>query len=499
MEPLSRRTVLVLGAVGAVAVVGGGAVLWNQTRAGAPAPPPTPASPTESSAAESAGSLHEPDELWSTGGRLDLTLTAASAGVVVGGAQVRALTYNGSLPGPTLRVRAGDRIALAFRNELDAPTNLHTHGMVVSPEGNGDNPFLAIEPGTAFAYDIRLGADHPPGVFWYHPHHHGNAADQLFGGLYGAIVVDDELPIESTRERLLMISDIAFDSAGDIRAASPMDRMLGREGDVVMVNGQVGATLQAHPGDLERWRVINACSSRFLRLRLDGQRLMLLGVDSGRYPEPRELDEIDLAPGNRADLMVTAVEGDSVLRTLPFDRGQVGGMGRMQGSTSASAAVDLLTVTVSGAPNTVRTATPVRAAQRDLRLERTTARRTLTLAMGGMAGMGMGAGMAFTIDGKEYDHARIDTEIAHGAIEEWTLVNTSTMDHPFHLHVWPMQLIEVGGVPITATEWRDVVMVPARSRAVVRIAFAGLTGRTVYHCHILDHEDNGMMGVIHTA
>ena len=275
--------------------------------------------------------------------------------------------------------------------------------------------------------------------------------------------------------------------------------MLGREGDVVMVNGQVGATLQAHPGDLERWRVINACSSRFLRLRLDGQRLLLLGVDSGRYPEPRELDEIDLAPGNRADLMVTAVEGDSVLRTLPFDRGQVGGMGRMQGSTSASAAVDLLTVTVSGAPNTVRTATPVRAAQRDLRLERTTARRTLTLAMGGMAGMGMGSGMAFTIDGREYDHARIDTEIAHGAIEEWTLVNTSTMDHPFHLHVWPMQLIEVGGVPISATEWRDVVMVPARSTTVVRIAFAGLTGRTVYHCHILDHEDNGMMGVIHTA
>ena len=125
-----------------------------------------------------------------------------------------------------------------------------------------------------------------------------------------------------------------------------------------------------------------------------------------------------------------------------------------------------------------------------------TGRRTLTLAMGG--GMGMGA-MAFTIDGKQFDEGRIDTEIEYDALEEWTLVNTSTMDHPFHLHVWPMQLVEVAGVGITPTDYRDVVPVPAGASTVVRIAFSGLKGKTVYHCHILDHEDLGMMGVINTA
>ncbi|MGW9629863.1 hypothetical protein ACWGST_04110 [Agromyces sp. NPDC055520] len=106
-----------------------------------------------------------------------------------------------------------------------------------------------------------------------------------------------------------MISDIAFDGA-DVHVASAGERTLGREGGLVMVNGQVGATLIARPGERQRWRIINACSSRYLRLRLDGQRMQLLGVDTGRYAEPQDVDEIVLAPGNRADVMMTAVRGD---------------------------------------------------------------------------------------------------------------------------------------------------------------------------------------------
>ena len=496
MEPLSRRNVLILGAVGTAAVVTGGIVLWSQTQGGSPAPPGTRSanpSPTESQAAGSSGTLREPEVLTSADGRLDLTLTAALTDVTVAGAQVRALTFNGSLPGPTLRVRPGDRITLAFRSELDAPTNLHTHGLVVSPEGNSDNVFVMIEPGATFEYEYQLDDDHPPGLFWYHPHHHGNSAEQLFGGMFGAIIVEDPGPIEVARERLLLISDIAFDATGDLHVASAIERMLGREGDIVMVNGQTGATLVAQPGERERWRVVNACSSRHLRLRLDGQRLQLLGIDAGRYAEPAEVDEIVLLPGNRADLIVTAVEGSSVLRTLPFDRGSMGGMGRPQSATTGA---DLLTFTAAGVSSPATAPVPAQPSQRDLRREPMTGQRTLTLAMGGPGGIG---GMAFTIDGKEFDEARVDTEIAHGALEEWTLVNTSTMDHPFHLHAWPMQLIEVDGVPIAGTDWRDVVPVRARSSTVVRIAFEGLTGRTVYHCHILDHEDNGMMGVVRTA
>jgi FtsP/CotA-like multicopper oxidase with cupredoxin domain len=499
MEPLSRRGVLILGATGAAVAVGGGLALWSQLQGGSVAPLPTASAPAERPpTGESIGTLREPEILSSSAGRLELTLTAAMTDVSIGGAQVRALTYNGSLPGPTLKVRPGDRIALTLRNELGATTNLHTHGLVVSPEGNSDNVFVMLEPGETFDYEYRLGLDHPPGVFWYHPHHHGHVADQLFAGLYGAIIVDGDPLVESTRERLLVISDIAVDAAGTVRTASQMDRMLGREGDIVMVNGQTGRTMSAQPGDLERWRIVNACSSRYLRLRLDGQKLQLLGMDSGHYEAPMDVQEIEMMPGNRADLLVTATAGTSVLRTLPFDRGGMGraGMGGAGAPSSATTGADLAAFVVSGA--TASRTEPVVAPtpQRDLRLEEMSGSRTLTLGMGGGGGMG---GMAFTIDGKRFDEGRIDTEVPYDSLEEWTLVNTSTMDHPFHLHVWPMQLIEVAGVSITATDYRDVVPVPAGASTVVRIAFSGLTGKTVYHCHILDHEDLGMMGVINTA
>ncbi|WP_448812251.1 multicopper oxidase family protein [Agromyces bauzanensis] len=496
MEPVTRRNVLILGGVSAAALVGGGLLVWSEVQRGEPEPPATtPAtgpSPTATPPEEDTGTLAEPEVLESSGGLLALTLTAALTDVVVAGRQVRALTFNGSLPGPTLRVRPGDRIALTFRSELDAPTNLHTHGLVVSPEGNSDNVFVMIEPGAGFDYEYELGGDHPPGVFWYHPHHHGNSAEQLFAGLYGAIIVDDEEPIPSTRERLLIISDIAFDGA-EVHVASAGERTLGREGDLVMVNGQVGATLAAKPGERERWRIVNACSSRYLRLHLDGQRMQLLGVDAGRYAEPRDVDEIVLTPGNRADVMVTAAEGTSVLQTLPFDRG---GMGMFGSPPSATTGADLLTLNVAGAPAPAPSFAVPLPTTRDLRTEQMSGARTITLAMGPGGG---GGGLSFTIDGREFDHERIDAEVAHGALEEWTIVNSSPMDHPFHLHVWPMQLVEVAGQPVDHVDWRDVVPVPARSRTVVRIAFEGLTGKAVYHCHILDHEDNGMMGTIRTA
>jgi FtsP/CotA-like multicopper oxidase with cupredoxin domain len=393
-------------------------------------------------------------------------------------------------------VRAGDRIAVSLENRLSSPTNLHTHGLHVSPQGNGDNPLVMIRPGETFDYDYQLPDTHPPGVYWYHPHHHGLAADQVFGGLYGAIIVEDPDPIATSRERVVIISDMTFDASGQIAQATQMDRMAGREGSMILVNGQVFPRLAAKPGERERWRVVNACTSRYLKLRLDGQKLQLLGKDSGRFRAPEDVDEVLLAPGNRADLLVTASAGTSILRTLAVDRGSAGAM---MGSGPRSSGASLATLTVAGASAPAAPAVPGQPAPRDLRSATLTGRRTLTLAMGG-AGIGMGSGMmGFTIDGKSFDPARVDTAVTVGAIEEWTLRNTSTMDHPFHLHVWPMQVIEQGGQPTGTPLWQDVVNVPAHSETRVRIAFEDFTGTTVYHCHILDHEDNGMMGTIETS
>jgi FtsP/CotA-like multicopper oxidase with cupredoxin domain len=481
VQPISRRNVLLLGGLGAAGVIVGGVGLLSGL----------------TSDFDTAGGqrLVNPKSLRSAGGRLRVELAAAEGPVRIAGRQATALTYDGGLPGPTLFVRAGDLLQVTVNNRLNAATNLHVHGLHVSPRGNGDNPLLTIEPGASFDYEYRLPQDHPPGVYWYHPHHHGNTADQVFGGLYGAIIVEDPAPIPAARERVLVISDISLDSAGHVSRASPMDAMMGREGAMVLVNGQRNPTASATASQRERWRVVNACSSRYLKLRLDGQRLQLLGMDSGRLSTPQDVDEVTLLPGNRADLLVTAEAGTSVLRSLPVNRGSAAGM--MGAGPASSQGADLLTLRVTKNNGASITPAPVpkQSASRDLRTEPLTAHRELTFSMG--TGMGMGADMMMaTIDGKQFDHERVDTIVQSGAVEEWTLTNTSPMDHPIHLHVWPMQLIDQPGAGEDSPVWRDVVNVPAFRSVRVRIPFEDFTGKTVYHCHILDHEDNGMMGII---
>ncbi|MBT1003903.1 multicopper oxidase family protein [Paenarthrobacter sp. DKR-5] len=482
MRPVRRRTALILGGAGtAAALTGAAGLLWGAGSGYQPT---------------GGQVLSEPEVLRSSNGSLRVRLRASQAQARIAGTNATVLTYNGSVPGPTMFLRPGDRVNVTLENGLQNPTNVHVHGLHVSPQGNSDNVLLSADPGTSFEYEYRLPADHPPGVYWYHPHHHGMVADQVFGGLYGAIIVEDPHPVPVARDRVMVISDISLNSDGKVAAVSAMEKMMGREGSLVLVNGQLNPQLSAKPAERERWRIINACTARYLNLRLDGQRLQLLGLDSGRYQNPRDVEEVLLAPGNRADLLVTAAPGTAVLRTLPVDRGSAGSMmgsgtGGQQGRTDANGTV-LATYAVSGEPALSAQPLPAQPAPRDLRSAAVTARRELTFSMG----MGMGSGMSFTFNGKPFDPARVDTTVPAGALEEWLLTNTSPMDHPFHLHVWPMQIIETASGPVSGPEWQDVVNVPARSSVRVRIAFDDFTGKTVYHCHILDHEDSGMMGLI---
>ncbi|MBG6214027.1 FtsP/CotA-like multicopper oxidase with cupredoxin domain [Cryobacterium sp. CAN_C2] len=418
--------------------------------------------------------------------------------MTIAGRDVRALSYNGGVPGPTLRVRAGDTLSVSLRNGLADPSNLHVHGLHVSPENNGDNMFVTVAAGDSFDYEYELPSNHPPGVYWYHPHNHGFVADQVFGGLYGAIIVEDPDPIPAGRERVLVISDITLDSSGTIPASTAMEKMSGREGDLVLVNGQLTPSMTARPGERERWRIINACVSRYLRLRLDGQQMSLLGIDSGRFEAAREVTEVVLAPGNRADLLVAGTAGTSVLRAHTSNRGTSGGM--MMGGGRSAGADDIALATLTVAGDTVDTvaAVPGQPVPRDLRAATVTARRELIFAMGmggNMGGMGGGM-MSATINGQVFDATRVDTTVQFDSVEDWLLTNTSPLDHPMHLHVWPMQIIEQSGQPVDTIMWQDVVNIPARSTVRVRIAFDDFSGRTVYHCHILDHEDSGMMGII---
>lgn len=156
--------------------------------------------------------------------------------------------------------------------------------------------------------------------------------------------------------------------------------------------------------------------------------------------------------------------------------------------------VFLASLIVAGEATAEIAGIPDQPIPRDLRSMAVAARRELVFAMG-MGGMG-GAMMSSTINGRAFDASRVDETVKFGSVEEWLLTNTSTLDHPLHLHVWPMQIVEQGGQAAKTVIWQDVVNIPARSTIRVRIAFDDFSGRTVYHCHILDHEDAGMMGIL---
>lgn len=480
---MSRRAALGLMGLGA-ATVAAGTAGWITTSDGSRLEPVT------------GQPLRDPSEMRSAGGRLALELTAG-VGTVLAGQRTRALGYNGSSPGPTLRVRPGDEIALRLRNELDQPTNLHTHGLRVSPEGNSDNPFLRIDPGTAFDYRITVPSDHPTGTFWYHPHHHGTVADQLYGGLAGALIVDSDAEPPVSAGHTVLITDTTLDADGGVVTPDPMQRMAGRQGELLLVNGQHQPVIDAAAGDVQRWRVINACSSRALALRLDDHVLTQIALDGAYLPAPAARDRVLLAPGNRADVLVRPTRpGTYALRAEPDDRGTTA-MGMNPGGTATTSTTTLATLTVTSA-ETAPAALPATPVPDSTPSGPITGRRQIAFTMGMGGGMGgNGPGMTFAIDGRPYDPDRTDQSVTLGSIEEWTITNPTPMAHPFHLHVWPFEVLATSaGTPPTGT-LQDVVLVPARGWVRVRIPFTAQPGRSVYHCHVLDHEDAGMMATVH--
>ena len=491
-EPISRRRALGLIGLGAAGVAVG-ATGWA-TGLGAPS------TGSRLAPAASGQDLAEPPVITSRDGLLEVQLIAA-AGVRLAGRDTLAWGFNGTSPGPTLRLRAGDRLQVRLVNHIDQPTNLHTHGLHVSPSGNGDNPFVTVDPGNNFDYSIQIPADHPAGTFWYHPHRHGTVADQIFAGLAGALLVDGGpdpgLPV--TADRVLLVTDTTLDGAGRVASPNAMARMMGREGELVLVNGQHQPVITTPQGAMERWRVINGCVSRVLALRLDAHRLTQVALDGVFLAAPVERDRVVLAPGNRADVLVRPTGGGRyALLSEPYDRGSVGMMGDMMGGApSARGPVTLATLAAAGPATTSRL--PATLPTPPIPQAPVARQRQLTFAMG-MGGMGIGGmGMAFTIDGRTFDPDRDDHTIQRDTIEEWTVVNTSPMDHPFHLHAWPFQLMAASTGPVPAAARQDVVLVPAQGWVRLRVPFVDYSGRSVFHCHILDHEDLGMMGTVNVV
>lgn len=452
--------------------------------------------------------------LTSADGQLSLDLVAAPHAVSIGGRSAQLLTYNRQVPGPTLEVQAGDAVHIRFTNGLDTPTNLHFHGLHIPPTGEADNPFRPVAPGETVEYRFTVPADHPGGLFWYHPHHHGRVAAQVFGGLAGALIVRgavDQLPeIQAAPETVLVLQDFDLDRRGRLREPMPMFRRWGRQGNVVAVNGNATAALTVPANGLLRLRLLNASASHIYRLALDHP-WQLIGLDGHPLRQPQPWGDCLLAPGERAEFLIPGTEapGTYTLQSLPYDRGIAAMMQGMHGpggghgsgghgyqSRWDTEALPLAQLTYGPlvAKIALPTALPAPADLADAMVKDRS--QGIISQREFIFDHGIHQGQFFLINGQGFDPNCIDTTVTLGTVEDWRIVNKAGMDHPFHLHTNAFQVLRRNGEPEPFPVWKDTVNVPAYGSVDLRVAFRDFPGKTIYHCHILDHEDQGMMAVL---
>jgi FtsP/CotA-like multicopper oxidase with cupredoxin domain len=447
--------------------------------------------------------LPNPPEIVARDGVLQGTLTVAPARVTVAGRSVVSNVINGSYLAPTLRVRPGDTIALKAVNRIGKalnidgpePTNIHYHGMDVSPIPPGDSVFIRIRPKTGYRYRVPIPADHPLGLHWYHAHVHHFVEDQIGSGVSGMLIVDGFIErqypeLAGLRQRVMVFKDFTFAGFQD---GQPRSKSL---------NGYADPPIRARPGEFQIWEIGNLGADAFFDLQLAGHLFWVIERDGNLVLDPVRQARLFLPPGARATVVVQAgAPGRYALRSLNVDTGPQG---------DPNPQVKLGTFIVGGEP--VGGGAKIRARLRQgpvdpkaiqpnpVELAKARIERTRYVDFSESAD-----GNTFYINNKTYNENRVDTTVRLGHVEKWIIRNFSGEHHVFHLHQTEFLVTKVTGGPsdVLGLGMRDVVNVPyARDgkpgMAEIIIPFTNpvMVGEFVYHCHIVGHEDAGMMANI---
>lgn len=441
------------------------------------------------------------------------------------GTPSRTLGYNGSYLGPTLRVHRGDDVTIAVTNALDVDTTVHWHGLLIPGELDG-GPHQVIAPGAT--WQPTLPIRQPAATLLYHSHVHGLTAEQVYSGLAGVLLVSDDeerglgLPSDYGVDDLpLVIQDRQFEDGRLVIPSGMMIAMQGRRGDTILVNGAPNAVARV-PNRLVRLRLVNASNARVYDFSFSDRRSFhWIGTEGGLLERSVELQSLPLAPGQRAELLVSFADGRPVsLITGPdtdgSTMGMMDGMGEM-GRTEGAGARSVLRFSpqpmsqtdASGAiPDLLVSRARPDAANVDQRR-----RLILNMGMGmgvgggmgsdmemgdgmGMGGqMGSGGGMAFAINGRPFAMDRIDERVKLGTTEIWE-VSGEMMRHPIHIHGVHFDVLSRGGrAPDLLDQGpRDTVLAQEPVELLIRFDQPATNAPFMYHCHILEHEDNGMMG-----
>jgi FtsP/CotA-like multicopper oxidase with cupredoxin domain len=414
-----------------------------------------------------------------------------------GHAETAVWAYDGTVPGPALRVRQGEPVRITVINKLGKDTTVHWHGIRL-PNAMDGVPGLTqkpIRPVESFVYEFA-----PPdaGTFWYHPH--ADTLQQLGRGLAGALIVEEHEPVAVDRDVLWLIEDWRLDDRGQIAPGfgNRMEAgMSGRIGNTVTLNGRVPDRVSVKAGERVRLRVVNAALARIVGLRFEGHKPVVVAYDGQPCdPHPPEGDRLVLGPAMRADLIVD-MEGKPGQTYRVIDDFYQGDLAYklVDLAYDAQSAVREHREQLPKLPSNSLPDPDLDAAERhEIALQGG--------MMGGMGGMGMSGhgdatwamnGMSMTGDGHPNMPQLLTLKRGQSCV--LALRNETAWWHPMHLHGHSFRVISRNGKPNSIREWRDTVLVPARESA--EIAFvADNPGDWMFHCHVTDHQEEGMMSVL---
>ncbi|WP_251129516.1 MULTISPECIES: multicopper oxidase domain-containing protein [unclassified Exiguobacterium] len=390
------------------------------------------------------------------------------------GKSTETLGYNGNLLGPMLELPKGKTVVIDTINRLDEPTTFHWHGLVIPAEMDG-GPHQAVAAGDRA--QVRLDIDQEPSTLWFHPHPMGATAEQVYKGLAGLLYVTDDaqsgLPNDYGVDDIpLIVQDRLFTKDGELDYDAHMN-VDGTTGDTILANGAINTTFDVQTETL-RVRLVNGSNARDFDFTLsNGENMTQIAADGGLLEQPVSLKTISLTPGERAEVLIdfSEIEDDVALEAdgVSFTTFRVGELDKTS--------IDI--------PTSKKTLTPVN----------TKTDRQLTL---------FGMGNMVSINGDTYDPDRIDIKVKQGDTEIWEIENKPDMmggmTHPFHIHGVQFRIISRDGNPPADYEkgWKDTVAVAPDERVKIELTFTE-TGTFMYHCHILEHEENGMMGQLNVT
>jgi FtsP/CotA-like multicopper oxidase with cupredoxin domain len=514
----------------------------------------------------------EPRRFQSIGGELDVTLRVAYFSTTLKGKAVMLRAMNDSIPAPTLSVNAGDTLRIRVVNQLPAnrpsneptkhlrypnSTNLHTHGLHVTPglvapgvygDYVMDDPSLGVQPGQTRQHEYRIGLDHPPGAYWYHPHLHGSAALQVGSGMAGALLVKGDIDlipeIAAAVERVFVFQSPIINGSGTLESFTQVSDDPFNE-TPLLINGVRRPRIIMRRQEVQNWHFINAAIFNFVNLSMDEHALHVYSQDGNTRrsmlsigPDPGR--GVVLAPGNRASVLVQAgAPGTYYLRTLRLDIGTImyddilaeivvvdrpAQMTLPSGPLPIPAKLASITDEELASAGGLKRTIVMRTVSNDFQEPITVPPASLVVHPGselddwifetgptGLAdkvfALGSASGQASLAPGLPSEYIPFQSSralkqtVALGSVEEWTILNMNIVGHAFHIHINPFQVVSVNGMPVDPY-WADTIGLspngsPTNPTSVTfRTRFRDFAGATVMHCHLIAHEDMGMMQTV---